>query len=290
MAKLYLGNREITPSIYTIGSGSGEKYGANINTFLGNIDSNGILQNPTEQSDLVFTGVKGISDADLFYQKFSSLNIKSVTFPDLKSLKQTLKYMFIKCTNLTSVSFPSLEDITDNGGLQNTFSNCTNLTSVSFPNLTTINSVSTGTGYGLNYAFSGCTSLETISFPSLETLEGRYGLNYAFNGCTSLKTVYFPNLNSLNKNVVASGLNNAFRGCVALTDVYFNSLNTTSFNNEMNYYWQFTDMLSNTGTSVTHTLHFPSNLESTISTVAGYPLFGGTSGYVVLAYDLPATS
>jgi hypothetical protein len=49
-------------------------------------------------------------------------------------------------------------------------------------------------------------------------------------------------------------------------------------------------MLSNTGTSRTHTIHFPSNLQTKISTLSGYPNFGGTNGYVTLAFDLPATS
>jgi hypothetical protein len=49
-------------------------------------------------------------------------------------------------------------------------------------------------------------------------------------------------------------------------------------------------MMQGTGSTVTHTIHFPSNLESTIQTLTGYPLFGGTSGKVVLAFDLPATS
>ena len=48
-------------------------------------------------------------------------------------------------------------------------------------------------------------------------------------------------------------------------------------------------MMQNTGTTTTHTLHFPSNLESTIQGLTGYPLFSGTSGYVVCAFDLPAT-
>ena len=39
----------------------------------------------------------------------------------------------------------------------------------------------------------------------------------------------------------------------------------------------------------TVTIHFPSNLQSTISQLDGYPLFGGESGYIVLAFDLPAT-
>ena len=48
-------------------------------------------------------------------------------------------------------------------------------------------------------------------------------------------------------------------------------------------------MLLNTGTDVVHTIHFPSNLQSTIQQQNDYPLFGGDSDYVVLAFDLPAT-
>ena len=77
-------------------------------------------------------------------------------------------------------------------------------------------------------------------------------------------------------------------GDTALRDVYFNGLRTTSFG--ATYKTQFTNMMQGTGTSVTHTLHFPSNMEATISTLTGYPLFGGSSGYVVCAFDLPATS
>ena len=49
-------------------------------------------------------------------------------------------------------------------------------------------------------------------------------------------------------------------------------------------------MLIGTGNTKTHTLHFPSNLETTIQGLTGYPLFGGTSGYVVLSFDLTQTS
>ena len=37
--------------------GSSTKYGASIDTFLGNVDANGVLQPPTEIVDLNFTGV-----------------------------------------------------------------------------------------------------------------------------------------------------------------------------------------------------------------------------------------
>ena len=83
------------------------------------------------------------------------------------------------------------------------------------------------------------------------------------------------------------GCQSMLQYCKALTDVYFPALTTTSFGSRVN---QFFSMMSSTGTNVTHTLHFPSNLESTIQGLQGYPTFGGTSGYVVCAFDLPATS
>jgi hypothetical protein len=87
--------------------------------------------------------------------------------------------------------------------------------------------------------------------------------------------------------VGSSGLYNTFSGCTGLTDVYFNALKTTSFSSSTN---PFSGMLSNTGKTKTHKLHFPSNLQSTIAGLSGYPTFGGSSGYVTLAFDLPATS
>lgn len=202
-----------------------EKYGANASTFLGDVDENGILQLPTEQSDLVFTGVKDIVDYGLRW-KFAYSKIKSV-------------------------SFPNLITISGSNGCNNMLLGCTALTDVLLSNLTTISSER-----GCNNMFYNCTALTSVSLPSLTTISGNYG-------CA-----------------------NMFYGCTALTDVYFPALTTTSFGSVIN---QFSGIMSSTGTEVTHTLHFPSNLQSTIQDLDGYPLFGGTSGYVVLAFDLPAT-
>ena len=235
------------------GGGSGGKYGANINTLLGDVDANGLLRLPTEQSDLVFTGVTDVV-AYGFYYKFARTNVKSVSFPNLTTLSGNsgCYYMFNVCRALTSASFPALITISGSGGCNSMFYNCTALTSASFPNLATISG-----GSGCNYMFYGCTALTSASFPALATISGSSGCDYMFYGCT------------------------------ALTDVYFPALTTTSFGTRTN---QFSSMMRNTGSRVKHTLHFPSNLESTIQGLSGYPNFGGTSDYVVLAFDLPATS
>ena len=208
------------------GSGGGSKYGATAGTFLGDVNANGVLQLPTEQSDLVFTGVKDVANFGLHY-RFMRTKVKSASFPSLTTISgsSACYFMLYSCIALTSVSFPSLTTISGINACQNMLSYCTSLTSVSFPKLTTI---------------SGS------------------------NAC-----------------------GNMLQNCQALTDVYFPALTTTSFSSRVN---QFNMMMSGTGANVTHTLHFPSNLESKIQTLTGYPTFGGTSGYVVLAFDLPQTN
>ena len=245
--KVYLANGK------ALVASDSEKYGANINSILGDVDANGVLRQPTEQSDLVFTGVKDVAIAVLQY-KFSYTKVKSVSFPNLTTISGSsgCYYAFNNCAALTSVSFPNLTTISGSSGCQNMFYYCTALTSVSFPSLTTISGSS-----GCNAMFYYCTALTSVSFPSLTTISHMFGCFGMFNNCK------------------------------ALTDVYFPALTTTSFGSD--YKNQFSSMMSSTGNKVTHTLHFPSNLESTIQGLTGYPLFGGTDGYVVLAFDLPAT-
>ena len=138
--------------------------------------------------------------------------------------------------------------------------------------------------YGLYYAFRDCTALTSVDLSSLTTVSGTQGLYYAFTGCTALTSV---DLSSLTTVSGSKCLSSAFNGCTGLTDIYFRALTTSSFGSYKN---QFDSMLSSTGSTKTHTIHFPSNLQSKISSLTGYPNFGGTSGYVTLSFDLPATS
>ena len=126
--------------------------------------------------------------------------------------------------------------------------------------------------------FQSCTSLTSVSFPSLTTISGSSACYYMLQSCIALTSVSFPSLTTISGNF---GCAYMLQNCTALTDVYFPALTTTSFGSRVN---QFNGMMGITGTNVTHTLHFPSNLESKIQGLEGYPTFGGTSGYVVLCY------
>ena len=161
-------------------------------------------------------------------------------------------------------------------GLYSAFSRCSGLTGIlNLSALTTIDS------QGCYNAFQNCSGLTGVDLSALTTV-GLYGLGDAFSGCSGLTTVRLPSLTSIS----SSGFSGTFRSCQNLTSVYFNSLKTTSFGNKN----AFVNLMASTGKTVTHALHFPSNLTSTISGLNGYPLFGGKSGYVTLSFDLPATS
>lgn len=210
---------------------------------------------------------------------YTAVDSKGGTLPQA----QNFDNLATAISSIPSSSTPTLitKNITQNGTYNASSDNADGYSSV------TVN-VSGGGGIGIprevkNGVYQMPTTSFTFSLPSNVTDVGKHGLIYAFYGCTGLTTVDLSSLTSVGTN----GLANAFRNCTGLTDIYFRALTTSSFGTYKN---QFNNMMTATGTSKTHTLHFPSNMESTILGLTGYPLFGGTSGYVVLVYDLPATS
>lgn len=291
-----------------IGSISTSKYGVSIENMLGSVDSDGVLQLPTNTSgDIIFTGVKGLSDNSLYYKFYINTNLEcgvslpdlevingsnalyyafyqthitSVSLPKLKTISgsKSLYYAFYQ-THITSLSLPELETVSGEYALYYLASGCPYLTSASFPKLKTVSG-----NYGL-YSLLRDTKITTISFPSLETVSGILSLQYLGYNCQLLETAYFEKLS----NVPVIPFADAFGNCPAITDIYFNALTTTSFGTVKT---QFNNMFnsSTAATSGNVNVHFPSNLETTISGLIGYPLFGGSSGRVTLLFDLPATS
>ena len=299
----------LATAIDSIPSGSSSKYNLTIDSFIGDTDINGVLKTPTMVNDISFTGVTDIANSGL-RGRFNGSNLTSVSFPSLTTISGLLALSdaFRSCHQLTSVSFPLLANISGDNACSSAWNGCSNLTTIDFQSLTTILSDS-----AFYYAFQMCSKLTSMSFPSLTTISGNSAFYYAFQSCYDLTSVSFPSLTTISGNsalqfifsscskltsmsfpslmdisLSTSTFTYAFAMCGNLTDVYFNALKTTSFGSNIN---QFNNMMgSNYGKTTICTLHFPSNLESTIQTLTGYPLFGGSNGKVVLAYDLPATS
>lgn len=267
--------------------------------------------NTNFERNVTFKDLTGLNSGYSLNTTFRGSGIKSIAFPELVYIyyggSNSLEYCCADCTSLTSVSFPKLTGVVGSNALHYFCQNDTGLTSISFPELTTITGVSalSDFGYGCSNVtsvtfpklttvsgISGCsylcynmTKLPSITFPELTTVSARTAFSYAFSGCSMLTTATFPKLSSMTG---ASAFSNAFNNCKAVTDIYFPALTTNSFGSTNKN--QFNNMMANTGNTTTHTIHFPSNLQSKISTLTGYPLFGGTSGYVVLSFDLTATS
>ena len=173
------------------------RFGAAPATFIGDVDSNGVLQAPATQTNLVFTGVQNIGNNGLYYGFAFSPTIKSASFPDLTTLTgATAMYHAFDGTPIESVSFPVLETIATGGRVVcGAFFDCTSLTSVSFPALTNFNAGSGGYSF-----FEGCSSLASVSFPVLARVVAAYGFYSAFRDCTSLTTMTFPALAELKGN------------------------------------------------------------------------------------------
>ena len=186
-----------------------------------------------------------------------------------------LYYAYSHNTSITTIDMSSLTSLTGENCMTYCFENCSALTGeINFSLLTVISG-----DYALNRCFANCTNITMVNFPVLTTITGYYGLNNAFRNTNLTGSVYFPSLTTLNAHTC---MGECFYRCLNLTNLYFLSLTPTSFGTYTNI---FNNMLSGvTGCTV----HFPSNIQSTIgswSSVTGG--FGGTNTTVL--FDLPAT-
>ena len=229
------------------------------------------------------TSITGTNALNLAFTNATNLTSIDLSGLTTVSTPYALEKVCSGCSNLTSVDLSNLSTVTGNYALNEAFVNCNNLTSINLSNLTTVNG-----NYAFRHTFEGCSLLANVNFSKLTTIaNGSWSgaFDTCFWKCSALTTIDFPLLSDLTN--ADSAFTTCFNQCSALTDVYFRALTTTSFGTNTT---QLKNIMMNTQTSKTHTIHFPSNLETTIQGLTGYPLFGGTSGYVTLAFDLTATS
>ena len=316
MAKLYLNNQEITPSLEN-------RY------FLNKEVVNGKLVNPATfgpLEDISFVGNYGLYfinsyNDDLQTADLSNLSIvfgtggcgsmfqgcTNLTSVDLSNLEivsgdSSCSYMFQGCTSLTNINLDKFVLMKERQACYSMFYNCTSLTSIDLHNLLFIRGngnngqpcrgmfqyctsleevdlsglISISNGGCCLDMFTGCTNLSKIRFDSLSILDDPF--TYTFSGCSSLISIAFPELIRSN-----SSFSSSFRYCSSLKHIYFPSLheNSLSSNN------CFKTMLSGL-TDVT--VHLPFNFNPIdpdkiydITTLSGYPNFGGTN--TILVFD-----
>ena len=197
------------------GTGTNTKYGATVDTFLGDVDSTGKLLKPTAQTDLVFDGVTDLDDNALEYRFYKNPVINSVSFPQLVQISGS--YSMANCfreTKITNVSFPVLQSITGANSFAYAFENNDSIQSIEFPSLINIS----GDGDSVfAFAFYGCDNLTSVSFPVLEEITGPSALNGCFNSCANLINVQFPKLKKIGSDTATSGHGNQFKSAFSGT-------------------------------------------------------------------------
>lgn len=175
---------------------------------------------PTAQTDLVFDGVTDIDNEALHYLAYFATNIDSVSFPNLTQITGFKALNFAFCgSSLKSVSFPVLQSISGYQCLRAAFEECNSLQSLNFPALVSIS----GNNAMDNMCYYSRTSLTSVSFPVLKEVTGDSAYLKAFENCSSLTTVQLPMLETVTGD---SAFENAFSAGRYLKNISFPKLKT----------------------------------------------------------------
>ena len=166
------------------------KFGATVDTFLGEINGNGQLQAPTGEYDIVLDGVKSLSNNSLSYKFYLNTNIRNVYFPDLKSFNSSnCFYGTFYSSTIKRLYCPKLE------------------------------SAATTTAC---YLMCQNSTLEYFDFAALKSVSGVITFGGAFQN-TKITSAYFYSLTSVQKQswgYTGSGIG-IFQGCSLLTEIHF---------------------------------------------------------------------
>lgn len=206
--------RSYANKIGQIQAGGGEpatKFGASVDTWLGDVDENGTLNKTTWTGALNFAGVKTIGAGVLQYAFYYNKRITSVDLSSLQSVGDFgLQNAFDGCTGIASVDLSSLQSV-GNYGMYHAFYNATYITGAL--DLSSLQSVGNS---GLQSAFQGCPPITSIDLSSLQSV-GDSGLQSAFGSCLGLTTISFPALTDVQSN----SLKSTFQYCSAITEIHF---------------------------------------------------------------------
>ena len=204
------------------------KYGAAVDSLLGDVNNNGVLQIPTWDTNLTFTGVENIAGSALHHKFYNCTNIESISFPSLTTVSggSAMQHAFHGCTGITSVDLSALTTVSGDSGMASAFYGCTGITSVDLSALTTVSG-----GSGMANAFQGCTGITSVDLSALTTVSGSNAMNSAFSGCTGITSVDLSALTTVNESYA---MYSTFSGCTGITSVNLSSLTTVSGSNAMN--------------------------------------------------------
>lgn len=248
------------------------KFGASIDSFLGDVDANGVYQKPSEFV-LNLAGVKKTTYSGTFQYAFANTNCTKAIANDLiHASNNSFQYAFYNCGKLEEALFESLEEIV-NGFFEfhHTFSNCNNLKSLKFSKLRT---VSGGSVFQGSVDITKTFNVEEI-FPVLEEISG----SQVFDSF-----LYYPNYASARKPIIFPSV----KKITGHTSQYSSTFGT-SYNSGLIWHFpsatQFTGYIWNISSSYTGEIHFAAANREAIEACDGYANKWGFVGATIY-FDL----
>lgn len=258
-----------------------KKYGVTVDTFLGDVDANGILQAPTEQAVINLEGVTSVAST-VFQRKFQFSNVISFNADDIKYLTSAYccDNAFRGCTQLKTMSMSKIETINASYACNEMFMNCSNLETGNLGNLTGIQA-----GNACTSMFNNCSKLTTVvglnkikiinggstadkmfyktniniaNLSSLETISGYRACYYMFAECKNLVSIILDNLQTI------TGSEALYRLLynTKITTLSFPSLTSVTSANAMQY-------MCSGCTTITE-IHFRADMQATVEALTGY--------------------
>ena len=189
---VYLGDKAVGVNTIVEKEVAKTKFGASVDTWIGDVDENGVLQKTTWTGALNFAGVKEIRTQGLYYAFYGCTGITSVDLSSLQSVENTgLQKTFQGCSSVMSVDLSNLSEVSGAYACQSTFYGCEGITRVDFPALTVVSSASALGSSSTNGMFAYCNNLAEIHFraDAQATIEALSGYSSKFGAKNA--TIYF---------------------------------------------------------------------------------------------------
>lgn len=253
MPRIVFGNYKnsipnFTPYHQNIITQKPKKYNLNIDNYIGDVDSFGTLQDPTEPGELDMSDVWEFpshsapgSTVRIGYLQKAFYNNSGLTGNVLlggKNFQQNALKDCFAYSNITGLEFTELQSINPNGSynpLSSTdLKNCPMLETVVFDELETI-----GTAIAFQQTFRMLPRLTTFEAPRLRVISGQNAFQEGFYGTSSLTSIDFSGLETLD-NATVFGAAFAYTG---LTEVEFPAL-TYAFQQSFYNAWYYCSYLT----------------------------------------------
>lgn len=180
MGKLYIGNSGSTPAIVKVEEVPKTKFGASIDSFIGDVDENGNYVSPSEPVEINLAGIKSIPAKAFMYKFYETADLvlyaNDVTFIGNNAFNYGFGlYQSTSSGDNLYASFDSLETIDAIAAFSYACNNRKNAV-FSFNKLKKI----AGDSCFQSFFKNGRVSFDRI-FPSLEDLSGRYVFDSIFS-------------------------------------------------------------------------------------------------------------